>query len=36
MTVSYVLQAGMEQMKQQNIRFNFLFNPEDDGKKHWN
>ena len=33
MTVSLVLQVGMEQMMHQNIRFNFLFNLEDDGKK---
>ena len=32
MPVSYVLQVGREQMVQQNIRFSFLFNLEDDGK----
>ena len=33
MTVSLFLQVGLEQMMHQSIRFNFLFNLEDDGKK---
>ena len=33
MPVSKVLQVRREQMMHQNIRFNFLFNLEDDGKK---
>ena len=36
MPVSKVLQVGREQMMHQNIRFNFLFNLEDYGKKSWN
>ena len=33
MPVSKVLQVRRDQMMHQNIRFNFLFNLEDDGKK---
>ena len=33
MPVSQVLQVRREQMMHQNIRFNFLFNLDDDGKK---
>ena len=33
MPVSKVLQVRREQMMHQNIRFNFLFNLEDYGKK---
>ena len=31
--VSQVSHVGREQMMHQNIRFNFLFNLEDNGKK---
>ena len=34
MTVSLFLQVGLKHMMHQRIRFNFLFNLEDDGKKN--